>query len=242
MICSATILYEVVLSHLSDNFTFSPDFNLIDQNHSMSIFFLFRLIHQKMTMLYFFIFSIMQKFTSRSRFSSFILFYFILISSVSFYFYFYYCFCCISGLCVFVYIVAALAMLVPVFIFEFWWVFSAFLVLEASVGMFNSCGATLRSRYYPEGLQSSIMSVFRLPLNLLVVIGTKLTDKADDIPSLQMVFGTLACMHFVAMILQITLQVFKSKEDVKMVETAAVSIDKSEIMRVLGSPNLKKKQ
>ena len=75
VICSATILYEVVLSHLSDNFTFSPDFNLIDQNHSMSIFFLFRLIHQKMTMLYFFIFSIMQKFTSRSRFSSFILFY-----------------------------------------------------------------------------------------------------------------------------------------------------------------------
>lgn len=119
----------------------------------------------------------------------------------------------VTGLCVFVYIVAAVAMLVPVFMFEFWWVFSSFLVLEAMVGMFNSCGATLRSRYYPEGLQSSIMSVFRLPLNLLVVVGTKLTDKADDIPSLQTVFGVLACMHIVAMVLQIGLQVFKAQAD-----------------------------
>ena len=88
------------------------------------------------------------------------------------------------------------------------------------------------------------MSVFRLPLNLLVVIGTKLTDKADDIPSLQMVFGTLAFMHFVATVLQVALQVFRSKEDVKMVDTASIapSIDKSEILRVLGSPQKKKEQ
>ena len=119
----------------------------------------------------------------------------------------------ITGLCVFVYVVAAVAMLIPVFMFEFWWVFSSFLVLEAMVGMFNSCGATLRSRYYPEGLQSSIMSVFRLPLNLLVVVGTKLTDKADDIPSLQTVFGVLACMHIVAMALQVGLQYFKAQAD-----------------------------
>ena len=111
-------------------------------------------------------------------------------------------------------------MLVPVFMFEFWWVFSAFLVLEAMVGMFNSCGATLRSRYYPEGMQSSIMSVFRLPLNLLVVVGTKLTDKADDIPSLQMVFGTLAVMHLVAMGLQVLLQVFKARGDAKIVDSS----------------------
>jgi hypothetical protein len=33
------------------------------------------------------------------------------------------------------------------------------------------------ARYYPEEFQSSIMSVFRLPLNLLVVMGTRLTDR-----------------------------------------------------------------
>ena len=46
----------------------------------------------------------------------------------------------------FVYAVSAGAMLVPVFYFDFWSVLLSFLVLEAMVGMFNSCGATLRSR------------------------------------------------------------------------------------------------
>jgi MFS family permease len=115
----------------------------------------------------------------------------------------------VEGLCVFVYITAAAAMCVPIFKWDFWWVYCAFLVLEAMVGMFNSCGATLRSKYYPDGLQSSIMTVFRLPLNLLVVLGTKLTDKADDVPSLQVVFGVTVGMHLMATVLQIALQILK---------------------------------
>ena len=79
-----------------------------------------------------------------------------------------------EGLCVLVYVVAAGSMLVPVYFFEFWPVFGAFLVLEGALGIFNSCGGTMRSRLYPESMQSSIMSVFRLPLNILVVCGTNL--------------------------------------------------------------------
>ncbi|KAJ1419018.1 hypothetical protein B484DRAFT_333619 [Ochromonadaceae sp. CCMP2298] len=108
-------------------------------------------------------------------------------------------------LCVLIYAVAALAMLVPVFKFEFMYVLCACLVLEGMVGMFNSCGATLRSRYYPEGLHSSIMSVFRLPLNLLVVAGTRMTASANEVPQLQYVFGAVAGMHCVAMLLQLGL-------------------------------------
>lgn len=111
-----------------------------------------------------------------------------------------------EGLCIFLYFVSAVAMAVPMLIkFEFWNILIAFLVLEAMVGMFNSCGGTLRSRYYPEGIQSSIMSVFRLPLNLLVVMGTKLADRANDVTSLQFVFGVIVCMHFIAMTLQVIL-------------------------------------
>jgi hypothetical protein len=110
-----------------------------------------------------------------------------------------------EGLCVLVYCVAGLSMAVPLLHFQFWYVVVAFLVLEAMVGMFNSCGATLRSRYYPEGLQSSIMSVFRLPLNLLVVVGTKLTDRANGVEALRFVFGVLVGMHAVAMLLQMAL-------------------------------------
>lgn len=110
-----------------------------------------------------------------------------------------------EGLCVLVYLTAAAAMAVPLFYFNFWCVVVAFLVLEAMVGMFNSCGATLRSQYYPEGLQSSIMSVFRLPLNLLVVAGTKLADRASSVPSMQFVFAVVVAMHLVAVLLQCAL-------------------------------------
>ncbi len=110
-----------------------------------------------------------------------------------------------EGLCVFVYATSALSMLVPVFRFDFWSILIAFLALESMLGMFNSCGATLRSRYYPEGLQSSIMSVFRLPLNLLVVLGTLLSNKANDVESLKYVFGIVVGMHVVATLLQVAL-------------------------------------
>lgn len=111
-----------------------------------------------------------------------------------------------SGLCLFVYIVSALTMAVPVLSFTFMPLLVSFLVLEAMVGMFNSCGGTLRSKYYPEGLQSSIMSVFRLPLNVLVVLGTKLSDHGtDNVAWLQIVFAVMAGMHGVALLLQLGL-------------------------------------
>ena len=60
-------------------------------------------------------------------------------------------------------------------------------------------------RYYPESMHSSIMSVFRLPLNILVVIGTRLTDKAANPASLQAVFKVLVGMHAFAFLLQVAL-------------------------------------
>merc|ERR1711934_697210 len=91
--------------------------------------------------------------------------------------------------------------MVPVFYFEFWPVFTAFLVLEGSLGMFNSCGGTLRSRYFPGSMQSSIMSVFRLPLNLLVVSGTKLSSVASsNVTDIKFVFAVIVGMHIVAMV------------------------------------------
>lgn len=118
-------------------------------------------------------------------------------------------------MCVFVYLVAAAAMMVPIFFFDFWSVLISFLVLEAMVGMFNSCGGTLRSKYYPEEIQSSVMSVFRLPLNLLVVFGTKLTDSANSPELLKMVFAVLVGMHVIAFVLQISLCLGLKKSDGK---------------------------
>ena len=105
-----------------------------------------------------------------------------------------------EGLCTLVYVLAGMAMVVPVFKFEFWPIFLSFLVLEGSLGIFNSCGGTLRSRYFPGAMQSSIMSVFRLPLNLLVVAGTKLSSVAsNNIFDLKFVFMVIVGMHCTAL-------------------------------------------
>ena len=112
-----------------------------------------------------------------------------------------------EGLCLFVYLTAAVSMLIPCFVFDFWSILIAFLILESMLGMFNSCGATLRSQYYPEQIQSTVMSVFRLPLNLLVVCGTLLTNQARDVPQLQQVFGVVVGMFVVASLLQVMLLV-----------------------------------
>jgi len=139
-----------------------------------------------------------------------------------------------ESLCVLVYIVSALAMAVPVFRFQFWWVYISFLVLEAMVGMFNSCGATLRSKYYPDSLQSTIMTVFRLPLNLLVCVGTLLTNRAGtSVGALQTVLIVLAGMHIVAAALQVALSglvVSTSTSSTSISATTATSISASNVI------------
>lgn len=117
-----------------------------------------------------------------------------------------------EGLCCMVFFLAAGAMAMPVYWFEFWPVLISFLVLECMVGMFNSCGATLRSKYYPEQLQSSVTSVFRLPLNMLVVVGTLLSDAAKTSSDLQVVFTIIAVVLLGASMLQMGLCMITSRQ------------------------------
>ena len=122
----------------------------------------------------------------------------------------------VEGLCILVYVLAGAAMIVPIFYFEFWPVFIAFLTLEGSLGVFNSCGGTLRSRYYPEAMQSSIMSVFRLPLNLLVVAGTKLSSAAaNDVAGIKFVFAMVVGMHIIALIFHCLMMISSGERDLK---------------------------
>ena len=119
-----------------------------------------------------------------------------------------------EGLSVMVFLVAAGSMALPIYYFDFYSMLYSFLVLEAMVGMFNSCGGTLRSRYYPDSMQSSIMSVFRLPLNILVVIGTNLANKASNKEGFQFVFGVVVCMHLIAALLQMIALMIGPPKDV----------------------------
>jgi len=117
-----------------------------------------------------------------------------------------------GGVCLLVYLLGAVSMTVPILTYEFWPVFISFLVLEFSLGIFNAGGGTLRSKYYPDALQSSIMNVFRIPLNMLVVLGTKLTSYAGaDVEMLQKVFGVVVCMHLAAFGFQLKLSMCQGR-------------------------------
>lgn len=129
-----------------------------------------------------------------------------------------------------IYLLSALSMAVPVYYTErFEIVFPCFLVLEGNalcsiyiyymvsyiylllmclsclgmVGMFNASAGSLRSIYFIESHQSSIISIFRIPLNLLVVMGTLLTSNSD-IP-IQVVLTALTGLHILATVLQLGL-------------------------------------
>lgn len=103
---------------------------------------------------------------------------------------------------VIVFFVAAASMSLPIVTREFPVVISAFLLLETCVGAFYSCSGLMRSRYLPGSLQSSIMNIFRLPLNILVVIGTRVTEIAAP----ERAFLVIASWFFASALLQLRLR------------------------------------
>ena len=101
------------------------------------------------------------------------------------------------------------SMVVPVLTETFAYVLTSFLVLEACIGCWGACSANLRSKYVDEGLQSSIMTIFRIPLNIFVVIGTKM----EEMLPLHVVFLTCCAWFGVAFLLQATLAVRASGQE-----------------------------
>ncbi len=69
----------------------------------------------------------------------------------------------------------------------------AFCLFEVCVGMFDPWMSTMRSLYVPERVMATVMTLARVPLNLLVGLGVHLTENYD----LQVVFSVCAAMHIV---------------------------------------------
>merc|ERR1712050_631076 len=97
------------------------------------------------------------------------------------------------------FLVGAMALLVPVFFDSVVAILGAFLVFETCVGIFQPCGGVLRSKVIPDQLQGSVMNMFRIPLNTLVVVGTLLTDYYPA----RFVFGIIVIWMFIGAILQV---------------------------------------
>ena len=87
--------------------------------------------------------------------------------------------------------------------------FVAFLGFEMCVGAFQPCVATHRSKYVPDEMQSTVNNLFRMPLNLLVAVGTVLSDHLEQ----HLIFLICASAHGIAMVCQahLALSVRKKK-------------------------------
>jgi len=77
---------------------------------------------------------------------------------------------------VLVFLTGACALLVPVFVNTLVATLASFIVFETCVGTFFPCAGYLRSKVIPNDVQGSVMNIFRVPLNMFVITGTKLTD------------------------------------------------------------------
>ncbi|KAF2072680.1 hypothetical protein CYY_006014 [Polysphondylium violaceum] len=67
-------------------------------------------------------------------------------------------------------LVSSLALLIPAFFNDSFIVYGSFLIFEVCCGLYFPCVGTLRSAYIPESMRATIMNLFRVPLNLLVVL------------------------------------------------------------------------
>mmetsp|Transcript_28555 Transcript_28555/g.77278 ORF Transcript_28555/g.77278 Transcript_28555/m.77278 type:complete len:480 (-) Transcript_28555:342-1781(-) len=110
----------------------------------------------------------------------------------------------------FVYLVASASTAIPALILSqgasnvaggFTIVIAAFMVTEATVGLFMPVAGTLRSKYVPDALQGAILNIFRLPLNAVVVAGTHATDHLDA----NICFQLVSALFLAAALLQGTL-------------------------------------
>lgn len=75
-----------------------------------------------------------------------------------------------------IFVAGAIALAVPVFFESLPAILGSFIVFETCVGMMFPAAGVLRSEVIPNDLQGSVINIFRIPLNILVIVGTKLTD------------------------------------------------------------------
>lgn len=115
----------------------------------------------------------------------------------------------------FVYALAGVSMAVPAITLSasnaesnFGGIIASFMVVECCVGLFMPVAGTLRSKFVPDSLQGAILNIFRLPLNVVVVLGTHATDVLEPAT----VFTLVCASFFMAALLQASMMGRQTKD------------------------------
>lgn len=78
------------------------------------------------------------------------------------------------------FIVSAVALFIPVIALDEVTLFISFNLFELCCGLYFPTLGTLRSKLVPEEIRSTIMNVFRVPLNLIVVVALLKVDAVSS--------------------------------------------------------------
>ena len=106
-----------------------------------------------------------------------------------------------------IYLIASISMIIPSICVSslgslcFQQILISFVLVETCVGLFMPIAGTLRTKYVPDALHGAILNIFRLPLNVIVVIGTYATD---ILPASQVFMFVSGCF-FTAALIQATM-------------------------------------
>mmetsp|Transcript_3714 Transcript_3714/g.4274 ORF Transcript_3714/g.4274 Transcript_3714/m.4274 type:complete len:140 (-) Transcript_3714:650-1069(-) len=93
---------------------------------------------------------------------------------------------------------ACLSMALPAYSDGFYTVVLSFCVFEVCVGVFNPWCVKLRSAIVPEEILATVITIWRLPLNGMVVVGV---FASDNLPTRQIFTGCSLIYALCAMVL-----------------------------------------
>ena len=97
----------------------------------------------------------------------------------------------VERVALYMFCVAAASLLLPAFTASHSLRFLSFCVFEVCVGMFWPSLGFMRSRYVPEEVRATVMNIFRIPLNLIVVL---VLVNIDRLEQFQVFLLCFACM------------------------------------------------
>ena len=91
------------------------------------------------------------------------------------------------------------------------WTYYSFLLFEICCGLFFPTFGTLRSTYIPEETRVSVMNLFRIPLNFIVILALLQVEKMSTTWVLRVCCG----LHIIALICAFKFQAIKDAEKFK---------------------------
>jgi predicted MFS family arabinose efflux permease len=116
-------------------------------------------------------------------------------------------------------VIAAACHAVPVLTNDTATRFLSFLVFEMCVGLYFPMMGTMKGRIVPEESRSAIYNLYRVPLNIIVVLA--LVAKVD----MKVAFAINTCMLIVAAAVQLYLSSLRNRSQYRSVEKATMDVE-----------------